>query len=200
MAPMMVIAGGGLIVVIAQVVIQTKAPVQHLAMTILAWLTWLIVGAIATFIGTCESVRNLARYGLGGLIRPRWWFEVARVLWSSFLLGLLTLPLGFLSVDLTLVLAEILGTFGLFFATATVAYLLTIWRRKRFRGRAFEYVNFFYTIVGSVCLTGYSVGQWPPDNPLRGGVLVIIGILGISLMVAGFISIIILYEGRQDHK
>lgn len=198
--PMMIIAGGGLILVVSQLAFLTKTPVQHFAISILAWLTWLIVGAIATFIGTFESVRNLMRYGIDGPTRPRWWFEIARLLWTGFLLGLLSLPLGFLTLNILLyVIGEIVGTFALFFATASVAYLLTFRKGKPFRGRAFECVHFFYPSLGGICLLIYAASLWPPDDLLIGGTLIAVsGLLGISLLLFGFISNIIQSENHES--
>ena len=194
----MIVAGGGLILIMAQIAIQTQAPLLSLPTAILTWLTWMIVGVIATVMGTAQSVQNLARYGLHGITRPRWWFEAARIFWAFFLLGLLTLPLGLLSLNVLFVMVEIVATFGLFFATASVGYLLTFWQHRRFRGRAFECVNFFYTIVGGVCLVGYAASHWPPANPLIDGfLLAVTGLGGIALLLAGFISGIIQYERRQ---
>jgi hypothetical protein len=118
--------------------------------------TWLIVGAAASAAVTIDGLGNLRRLTPGGMLRPRWWFEMSRLAWMILLLAALSLPLFHFSGiprlraagdSLFRVLPTMYVAFMLF---GTAGYLVSIIARRRPRGRAFECVEYFYWLFGVV--------------------------------------------------
>jgi len=202
MPPMLMIAGGGVILTL-NVGVGLLANVQ-LARTfnLLCWCEWILIGGGASTILVARSHRNMVRFGAWGICRPRWWFELARSLWIVFLFVLALVPLGapFLWKGQPPAIINTIGglsllltchAFVLFLSVATVGYGLSFLKGMPRRGHAYQCVRYFYAIVGGICLITYAGLKWPPAVVWLGGVaLVTVGIMGAVMLFAGFVSAI----------
>jgi hypothetical protein len=130
-----------------------------LAVKIFNWVaiaTWLVVGLIASLAVTIDGISNFRRLGIRGIVRPRWWFELARLTWMLFLLGALSLPLLHFSGIPPLsnagdhLFRALPAIFVIFMFFGTIGYLVSALSGRRPHGRAFECVEYFYWILGSV--------------------------------------------------
>jgi hypothetical protein len=134
-----------------------------------AMATWLIVGSVASAAVTIDGLRNLRHLTPGGMLRPRWWFELSRLAWMILLLAALSLPLFHFSGiprlraagdSLFRILPTMYVAFMLF---GTAGYLVSLLARRRPRGRAFECVEYFYWLFGVVAAVTMFVVRIPPQ-------------------------------------
>lgn len=179
------------------------------------FITWIIIGAIATAVVARRSVQNISRLGLQGLGRPRFWFEGARLSWITFLFAASLLPPLIVLEVAARVPGRLVATIGegvlfvaacsfpLFLGLASIGYVLSFFRRLPRVGRAFECVNFFYVLTVGITLLTIAAAQLPmrafwPD----GFTLSICGASGIALFLGGFASICDRYTAfeRQERQ
>ena len=174
-----------------------KVPV----MLIITWVTWLVVGLGALAIVAARSLHTCARYGALGWTRPRWWFELARLLWIVGLFSLLSVGLHAFAPANNVgrgmnVVSEWLFVFGKccfpgFFLAATVGYGISFARRLPRRGRAFECTQYFYTLSGGIGFVTFVAMAWPPLRPWPNAALVcVVGLAGMVFLIGGVSSVI----------
>lgn len=131
--------------------------------------TWIIVGGIASLAAIADAVRNLIRFGITGVTRPRLWFELSRLTFITLLFVALSIPLvhvaggaGLRQIrDALPVVASLL--LAAFIAFSSVGYLLSIATGKTRRGRAFECVQYFF-VLQLVSFTLAFPLAWLPDR------------------------------------
>ncbi|MEX1232050.1 MAG: hypothetical protein WEB58_17530 [Planctomycetaceae bacterium] len=174
---------------------------------VLTWLSWIIVGALASVMALRQSARNIRRLGFSGMRGVKWWFEVARIHWIAFLLMSGSLGAAMLfGHDPPPVAGTILGfllyvtflSFLIFIVTATAGYLVSFFRRCPARGRCVECVQFFYFIIFSFGSLGAAASYWPIQKMWPDGIIAaVLGFIGAAVMLAGFIKNILDYEKRQ---
>jgi hypothetical protein len=174
------------------------------------WITWFVVGSLATWIVAARSGRNLFRFGPWGFTRPRCWFESARLLFIVTLFAALTLVLSFSlpragGLRLPGAARDLLYESGKwsaagFFFAATAGYAISFVRRLPRRGQAFELVHYFYTIIGGLFLVTLAAIGWPPPAIWPAGVVTaLLGVAGLSIFIGGFVTVIIRFE-RWDRR
>lgn len=160
----------------------------------------LCVSVVASAIAGLESIRNVVRFGGGGVLRPRWWFELARLLWICCLIT----ALAFLAVVLVMMkfgvsceavwqflLVSTSGLFAGFLVAATAGFVLAFARRRARLGRANQCVRYFYTPIVGVSLLGFATALWPPAAFLPEAVAVAtFGAVGIALLMAWMLSLL----------
>lgn len=156
MPPMMMIASAGAVLFVSRGFGLLGANPAVQAFNYAAVATWFVVGGGASLVMTWRGARNLSRLGVAASVRPRWWFEVARVAWITSLFALLGSVLLTFGAGARFV-AVAAGLFRLagylvtaFFVTTTWGYVLSALTRHRRRGRAFECVQYFYITFGVV--------------------------------------------------
>ncbi len=172
------------------------------------WLTWFIVGLIATCTIARRGAGHLVRFGIWGFTRPRWWFEVARLAWLATLLDALVLvfvvsvlPRGLRGpiADVATLPLFVLGPAACaWIVAATTGYVLAWVRWLPMRGKAFDCVQYFYTIMLSIALAASGVYLFEANKPWFERALAgVIGTVGGVLFVVGFISIIRRWERNE---
>jgi hypothetical protein len=171
------------------------------------WATWFIVGLIATFDVARRGSRNVVRFGPWGLTRARWWFEVARLAWLFTLMDILFLGFAatpwmhgvrLFTMDAANAAFMALGpAVAAWMLTTTVGYCLAWILWAPLRGKAFECVHYFFTIIGSITLGALGVYLWDPNvSFIQLAFAAVLALAGAVLLLAGFISIVRRYERR----
>jgi hypothetical protein len=174
----------------------------------LTWLTWFAVGLIATGTVAKRGAGNILRFGPWGLTRPRWWFEVARLVFLVTLIDLLVFLLamsvwpnamrGPMAVAADLIYGSLRPLFVSWVVVASVGYTLAWLRWLPLRGKAFDCVHYFYVMVVSIVLATSGVLLFEAQRPWFVRVFATtIGAAGAVLFVFGFISIVRRWE-RYD--
>ena len=172
------------------------------------WLTWCIVGLMATALAATQGTAHLWRFGFWGPMRPRWWFEVARLMWILTLLDVLIFGAiaaaawkgvaGAPREVANLAFYALQPLFGAFMLCATAGYLLGWVRWLPFRGKAFWCVHYFYTIVAGIILMTMGGLLWQPQAAgIELAVVGILGVLGVALLAGGFVSIVKRWEQQE---
>lgn len=178
---------------------------------IITWVTWFVVGVGALAIVAARSLRSCARYGMYGWMRPRWWFELSRLLWIVGLFCILSAclpafaPANNIGRWLTIVLEWMfvlaIYCFPSFFLAATIGYGISFARRLPRRGRAFECTDYFYTFSGAIGVVTFVAYAWLPLRPWpNGAMLCIAGVAGIALLVGGLGSIAMRHERNERRR
>jgi hypothetical protein len=205
--PMFMIAGAGLILTLSFAMVGAAPPAWAKGVGLATWITWVIVGGLASLRVAARSVYNLVRLGPLGFRLPRWWFEVGRLSFIVLLFAVLTLVVigglwlqGVRGLDDFQILVEavvLVSATG--FAMAAVAgYGLSLVFHLPRRGRAYECVHYFGTILGSITLLVLAIYSWPQQwRLLDAAVSVGLGILGLALLLGGFLSIIDQYQKHE---
>jgi hypothetical protein len=174
-------------------------PVNWFALT-----TWLVVAVLAVAIMTCRSVLAIRRYGFKAPSRARWWFELATMTWNIATLSLtgvlLCGPLAdrippFFDPFLNAIFSVARVAFVIWFALATMGYLVSLVSRQQHRGRAFECTHYFYCLIVPLMLITWGGVIWPNEGGVR-EVLIPASIvaIGIVLGTLGFISCVRRWE------
>ncbi len=137
----------------------------------LALLQWqvtpaaLVISVLATALLTRRSIVAIRRYGVGGPLRTRWWFELSRV--AFLVLGLVLVTRGIGGPQLLprlrvpLEVATVLS-FVLFVLTGTIAYIVAILTGQPKRGKAWQCVRFYYFLMIGSLAGSRAVQLWPP--------------------------------------
>jgi hypothetical protein len=170
-------------------------------MLIATWTTWLIVGVGASSIVAGQSIKAGLRLGIVGWTRPRWWFELSRLLWiAGLFLGLTTgfallAPANKVGRWLKGVTEVMFGCsklcFCAFFLAATIGYALSFIGRRPRTGRAFECTHYFYVGFGGIGLITYAAIAWPPQRLWPDGVLsAISGAIAVAVFIFGGASLL----------
>lgn len=202
--PMIMIAGAGLILTLSFVVVGATPPAWAKNIGLFTWITWVIVGGLASLRVAARSVYNLVRLGPLAFRLPRWWFEIGRLSFIVLLFAVLTLVVigglwlqgvrGFDDFQ-SLVQIVVLISAASFALAAVAGYGLSFVFRLPRRGRAYECVHYFGTIVGSITLLVLAIYAWPQQWRLLDAVIsVVLGVLGLALLLGGFLSIIDQYQ------
>jgi hypothetical protein len=163
-------------------------------------LTWAIVATLAMLLTINQSFTTIWRLGSFGFWRPRWWFELARTSWNVATIAVVGLLLGVFMNNqqrqfLEPLFSALFTTSRImapsFFLFATMGYLLSFILRLSRRGRAYDCVHYFYSICGSLGIITYATILCPP-NPAAHVMIGcgILGAIGITWFVLGFISIV----------
>ena len=173
------------------------------------WVTWFVVGLIATCAIARRGAVQLWRFGIWGPTRPRWWFEASRLACIVTLLDAIVL-VGTLSfqnlrgpiADVGQAAYVILGPAAIVWVvTATTGYALAWVRWLPLRGKAFDCVHYFYVTFGSLTILTIGVVHWPEQGPFwhqaAAGALAVVGLV---VFIAGFISIIIRFERWERNR
>jgi hypothetical protein len=121
------------------------------------------VSVIAMYFVARRASLVFPRYGTSGFTRPRWWFELGRVLWIVCIVaGAIAVGTGFGAAGLLRPVGDVIFralmlvaayAFAAFLAVSTLGYLLSFMQRLPRRGKAFECVQFFYGII-LACMAG----------------------------------------------
>jgi hypothetical protein len=172
------------------------------------WLKWFIgtcaffwvilfalsVGASVMLAG--DSLRACSRLGRRGWTRPRWWFELSRLLCIVLQLTLALFVLVLFVAIKTDVgpwmksayypLLAPLVCIGLgFVSTATVGYAVSFVRRLPRRGNAFKITHFYYTMYGTAACGYFIFLRWPPGLYWLDGLLLLLAGMIIVFLVIG---------------
>lgn len=169
---------------------------------LLTWIAWFIVGGAATLVVALQSIRNLFRLGLQAMIRHRWWFELARLLWIACLFSTISMAVSLFAIvgDFGFLLLEVMAiSFVGFMIAASMGYALSFASGKPRHGRAFECVHYFYCILGSIGLLVTAIVTWPEGQFDWSTAIasVVLAVAGIVLMTYSFISTIIRGEKTE---
>ncbi|HEX7448068.1 MAG TPA: hypothetical protein VF306_11015 [Pirellulales bacterium] len=179
-----------------------------LSLKLLTWLAWLVVGVGANLIVIGHSLAHLWRFGVWGWSRPRWWFELARLFWIATLLAFLSFGVAVLVPPKNLGQLVNAALNGLLqgskylivgsFVVATIGYAASFILRRPRRGRAFQCVHYFYTLLGGIAFITYAATAWPPAVIWpNGAVLMATGIAGIGLFAGGVVSTMLAASRRE---
>lgn len=158
---------------------------------------WIPIAMISILLTTFRTVSVLGRMGGFGLQRPRWWFEIARSCWNSSIvcvtgvLLLILLPRQVMAVFdpafaavRSFGIALLLSSLG--FATGGDVVSFATGRCRR--GRAYDCVRYFYTLVGPMFLVGFAPELCPTNFLFPGDMgQTLVMILGFVLMGMGLI-------------
>jgi hypothetical protein len=121
--------------------------------------TIFVIGIAATMAVLLDSYRNLGRFGTIAVARPRWWFEMSRLIWIVFLFMFL-LAVGADFAGLRLGLFKDLwvrvgsALFIAFLVLSTVGYVISAATGQSRNGRAFECTQYFYWL--SCAIVGFT--------------------------------------------
>ncbi len=168
--------------------------------------TWLVVGVISALAVTLDGVNNLRRLGLSGVTRPRWWFELSRLMWMLLLYFALTIwlilvvgeprfiPVGDLLFHATRIFAIA------FFVASTLGYSISWITKRRRRGRAFECVQYFYCVFGG-CGAVTFLAIWIPVRARWATPLTAVAcLIAASLIGALILTISHRYDRREERS
>lgn len=182
-----------------------------LAVKVLTWITWLMVGLGANGIVLAQSLAHLWRFGIWGWSRPRWWFELARFLWIAGLLSFLSFGVAVLvppknlgpvanhALDMLFRSSKRLVVWS--FIAASVGYAASFLLRRPRRGRAFRCIHYFYTLFGGIALVSFAAIAWPPAALWPNGVVLAVeGIAGLGLFVGGCASAAIEMKKSENEE
>lgn len=205
--PMIMIAGAGLLVTLSSGLVGVAPPAWARNIGLATWITWVIVGGMASLRVAARSLYNLKRLGYLGLRLPRWWFELGRLSFIWLLFAILTLVVlgglwlqgvrGFVHLE-AMIFAVVQVSAAVFALAAVVGYSLSFLFALRRRGRAYECVHYFGTILGSITLLVLAIYAWPQQWRLVDAtVSITLAILGLALLLAGFLSIINQYQKHE---
>jgi hypothetical protein len=169
--------------------------VQNFVLAWSGWMTLWISGLIGTAAIGYDSVRNLRRFRFFAIGRPRFFFELSRLilavaflLWAPSLTFALLLPninvprVNFVSIrQFVIVLA------ALFCLMAVLGYLTSILTGRRRNGRAHECASWFFCVFGGIAMVTFGYVAIP--DPSQGLLPAIPGILtcctGLVLLSCG---------------
>jgi len=121
------------------------------AFNYVALATWLAVSGLGCCAVAIDGVQHLRRFGFVAPARPRWWFEVSRLLWIGFVFSSTSIVLTMLllggppngdAFERLFWMAAGLG--GLFMLSATCGYAVSLTTGRTRRGRAFECTQYFW--------------------------------------------------------
>lgn len=176
----------------------------------LALASWAIVATLAMLLTTSQSVSALRRLGWFGFRRPRWWFELGRATWNVATIAIVGVLLGLFMTNqqrqfLDPVLAILYTTFRItapaFLLFATIGYLVSFALRLPRRGRAYDCVNYFYSVSCSLGLVTYAAIRCPPNpGAVALAIWVTLATVGVLWFVLGFISIVRRFERWEQHR
>ena len=172
--------------------------VQAIVFSLSIYMTLWAIGFLGTIVIVFESCRNLWRYRFLGFGRPRFYFEVGRLIICLLILILASLlsvgiffPAAakqafFLFVWLR---AFVYGLCALFFAVGVFGHSLSLATGRRVSGRAYECTTFFVTLVGGIGLTTFGYLIVPEQNPDIATFLIGWGLFfsGLLLVLVGFL-------------
>ena len=206
--PMMMISGAAVLLTLSFAVVGAAPPAWARNIGLATWITWVIVGGMASLRVAARSLYNLKRLGVLGFRLPRWWFELGRLNFIVFLFALLTLVvLGGLRLQGALTRFDYLDAMiyvvaqvsaALFALAAVAGYSYSIIFALRRRGRAYECVHYFGTILGSITLLVLAIYTWPQHwRIIDATVSIVLAVLGLALLLGGFLSIIDQYQKHE---
>jgi hypothetical protein len=171
---------------------------QNIVMAFAGLLTLWITGFVGTVAMGYESVRNIRRFGLTAIGRPRFFFELSRatlavalLLWApsltfAFLLPNINMPN--VSVFDKRILVGVLV--AVFFLMADCGYLTSFLTVRRRKGRAHECTSWFFCMFGGLAtvMFGYTAIPDPPRElwPAIQGILICC--IGVVLLGCGVLA------------
>ncbi len=207
--PMLVISGAGVLIGAYQLTGQILNPQAMIPIGAGQSLLAIALEIYATVGQMFEASHYLGCLGIRGFSRPLSGFELSRFSWM-LLLFLISMFVAVLLCQWQwpqyaawsklfgyVVLA--LGCLGVTFLSASsMGYVMALIRWRMPQGRGFECTHFFYVIIVGVSTTGWSVAYYPPAAFWPDGIILSIGgLVGISVPLAGMISIAMLNERRE---
>ncbi|TWU07111.1 hypothetical protein CA54_55160 [Symmachiella macrocystis] len=170
------------------------------AYNIFAWSTWGLVAYLAIIVAGWDSVTNVRRLGLRGILRSRFWFEWGRLLWHIMFLVFATAtaiswiagPLG--AIDLSRRVWQIsrdviVPIFPAFIVAGIIGYLVAVIRWSLPRGRAFECVNWFLMLLAAMYFSEIVLETWPPQKVWPNGVVFV----GACVLLVGSLGLLFLF-------
>lgn len=168
---------------------------------VLAWAGWgtlWITGLLGTAAIGYDSVRNIRRFGLHAIGRPRFFFELSRatiavafLLWAPALTFALLLPNINVPGANFIDIRQLVTTLVVLFCLAAICgYLTSYLTGRRLRGRAYECTSWFFCVLGGLAIVSFGYIAIP--DPPRGLGPAIPGVLacgfGILLLSCGILA------------
>ncbi|PAY19211.1 hypothetical protein CKO51_12710 [Rhodopirellula sp. SM50] len=184
--------------VMMPVLFELNGWVQNVVMAWAGWLTLWITGCVGTaFIGY-DAARNIRRFGCFAIARPRFFFELSRLmvavaflLWAPALTFALLLPkINIPLPDVVNIRHLVIVLSVLFCVTAVCGYVTSFLTRRPRCGRAYECTSWFFCIGGGIAMVtfGYTAIPDPPRGiwPAIPGALACC--IGMLLLTCGVLS------------
>jgi hypothetical protein len=168
------------------------------ALNLIGCTTWAIIAVLSIFIIGRRSAATMHRIGLWGATRPRWWFELARMLSSlTTIAGLSTTVLLVIAfrlrpstIWLAISFAVVLISLASFFVSASIGYAISFERSLPRTGRAYECVHFFYCVSGPLTMCAIAAGTWSVGGGLGSKVLSLgLCVIAILWMAIGLLTL-----------
>lgn len=201
------------VLVLLGLVTAVEPQFRGLAKWTVEWWGFLgLLGVVATAGASFRSLHALARLGVRGWRRPRWWFEFGSIGCNIFAGALLLIALVGLSLAVGLAgrwqdaawwLGKRLVRVALvwFSVAALVGMGLAALQHRRCRGNAFECVQFFLVTIGGVTLATIGGVNWPPARLWPDGVLTVAcGGIGLVILLWGMFAIFVRMAAQKEFR
>ena len=180
------------------VIFELNGWLQNVVLAWSGWLTLWVTGLVGTASIGYESFRNIGRYGVNGIGRPRFYFELSRAMIAAiFLLCAPALTFRLLLPNLNAPFAHFINprnvgiALALCFAfSASCGYMLSFISGRPRRGRAYECTSWFFCVCGGMILVtfGYIAIPDPPKDVVAAIPGTVACALGVSLLVCGILA------------
>ncbi|WP_372896545.1 hypothetical protein [Stieleria sp.] len=180
------------------VMFEINGWLQNVVLAWSGWLTLWVTGLVGTASIGYESVRNIGRYGINGMERPRFFFELSRAMIAAiFLLCMPALTFTLLLPNLNAAFADFINLRNVgialaicFALSASCGYVLSFISGRPRRGRAYECTSWFFCLCGGMILItfGYIAIPDPPKDVASAIPGTVACALGVGLLVCGILA------------
>jgi hypothetical protein len=139
---------------------------------------------------TLQSLCNLKQLRFVGCSRPRWWFELSRICWITFVFLALAIALarfGQLANDglpLTVLMPAVPAFLIGFLLFSSTGYAVSLVGGRPRRGRAFECVQYFYWLWINGFVVFIPLWSAHRFGGVNGALLAAVGIAAAAIICA----------------
>lgn len=180
------------------VMFELNGWVQNVVLAWSGWFTLWATGLVGTASIGYDSFRNIGRYGVKGIERPRFFFELSRAMVAViFLLCAPALTFTLLLPNLNAPFADVINVrhagiaLALCFAlSASCGYILSFISGRPRRGRAYECTSWFFCVCGGIFLVtfGYIAIPDPPKDVVATIPGTVACAFGVGLLACGILA------------